>query len=65
MQDLIWNSAEIRFLPLRQYDDDQIFGDIKFNKYDKEEGDMAKELAQNGRAEIIERIIPAGKPNDK
>lgn len=65
MQDLIWNAAEIRFLPLRRYDDDQVFGDIKFDKYDKDEGDVAKELAQNGRAEVIEEIVPAGKSNNK
>lgn len=61
MQDLIWNAAEIRFLPLRWYRGDQIFGDIKLDKYDKDEGDMAKELAKNGRAEVSDEIIPTGK----
>lgn len=61
MQDLIWNAAEICFLPLRRYGDDQIFGDIKLYKYDKDEGDMAKELAKNGRAEVVEETIPTGR----
>lgn len=66
MQDLIWNAAEIRFLPLRRNGDSgQVFGDIKFDKYDKDEGDMAKELAKNGRAEVVEEIIPTGMSNDK
>lgn len=58
---MIWNAAEIRFLPLRRYRDGQIFGDIKLDKYNKDKVDMAKELAKNGRAEVIEEIIPTGK----
>lgn len=58
MQELIWNAAEIRFLPLRRYGD-QIFGDIQIDKYDKTEGDMARELAKNELAEVVEEVIPS------